>query len=283
MESPIDVESQPSRPQLGAAWASSLLLAAFAVVAAGLLLVAPVAQGRRAVNLTLNVTFFANGSISVTLPDGTPVGTTSGAPTVIPAGVYTIVVLGPGGCTQLPLFDLSGPGERLEDDMIGGEVTSETHPATFQPNSTYTWRTDNDSASPVHTFVTSSQVLGTAQTQTSSTPTGPVAPPTAQDVVGSAVVPFRGFLTGTVSAAGKLTLAFKGKSVKRLTAGRYTIRVVDRSSSSGFTVGRGTRPPLKVTSAGFVGKHTASVDLTAGTWLFAPIAGKTAFSVVVAG
>ena len=277
------VESQVSRPSSGAALAGSWRLLAFAALVAALLLLAPVAQGRQAANLTLNVTFFANGSISVSLPDGTPVGTTSGPPTVIPAGVYTIVVLGPGGCTQLPLFDLSGPGERLEDDMIGGEVTSETHPATFQPNSTYTWRTDNDSASPVHTFVTSSQVLGTAQVQSNTTPTGPAPPPTAQDVVGSAVVPFRGSLMGTVSAAGKLTLAFKGRSVEKLIAGRYTIRVVDRSSSSGFTVERAKHAPLKVTSADFVGKHTASVDLTAGTWLFAPNAGKTAFSVVVAG
>ena len=93
---------------------------ALATLAAALLVAAPVArgQGSRGEH-SLDVTFFANGQISVALPDGTPVGTTSGAPTVIPAGVYTISVLGPGGCTQLPLFDLSGPGVRLQDDMIG--------------------------------------------------------------------------------------------------------------------------------------------------------------------
>jgi hypothetical protein len=239
---------------------------------------APSAQARESATLTLDVTFFANGQISVALPDGTPVGTTSGAPTVIPAGVYTISVLGPGGCTQLPLFDLSGPGVQIQDDMIGGEVTSEAHMTTFQPNSTYTWRTDNDSASPTHTFVTSSQVLGTAPVQTSSAPTSTT--PQSQDIVGSGIVPFRGTLDGTLSASGKLTLSFKGKSVKRLTAGRYTFEVTDRSSSGGFILQK-SRKTLTLTAPSFVGKRSVKVDLTAGKWEFVPSGAKPAFSISV--
>ena len=251
---------------------------AFAALAAMLLLLAPAARARQSVTLTLDVTFFANGQISVALPDGTPVGTTSGAPTVIPAGVYTISVLGPGGCTQLPLFDLAGPGVRIQDDMIGGEVTSEAHQTTFQPNSTYTWRTDNDSASPIHTFVTSSQVLGTAPVQPNSGPTSTT--PLSQDIVGSGIVPFRGTLAGTLSASGKLTLSYKGKSVKRLVAGRYTLRITDRSSSSGFVLEQ-SRKTLSLTAASFVGKRSAKVDLTAGKWLFVASGAKPAFSISV--
>ncbi len=243
-----------------------------------LLLVAPVAQGRQTVLLTLDVTFFANGQISVALPDGTPVGTTSGAPTVIPAGVYTISVLGPGGCTQLPLFDLSGPGVRIQDDMIGGEVTSEAHQTTFQPNSTYTWRTDNDSASPIHTFVTSSQVLGTAPVQVNTGPTSTT--PQSQDIVGSGIVPFRGTLRGALSASGRLTLSYKGKSVTHLTAGRYRFAITDRSSSSGFMLEKNRRT-LSLTAPSFVGKRSAKVDLTAGKWLFVPSGAKPAFSISV--
>ncbi len=243
-----------------------------------LLQIAPIAQGRRSVTLTLDVTFFTNGQITVALPDGTPVGTTSGAPTVIPAGVYTISVLGPGGCTQLPLFDLSGPGVRIQDDMIGGEVTSEAHQTTFQPNSTYTWRTDNDSASPIHTFATSSQVLGTAPVQTNSGPTSTT--PQSQDIVGSGIVPFRGTLTGALSASGRLTLSYKGKSVKRLTAGRYTVKITDRSSSSGFVLEKSPKT-LTLTAARFVGTRSARVDLTAGKWLFVPSGAKPAFAISV--
>jgi hypothetical protein len=252
---------------------------ALATLAAALLVAAPVAEGRESASLTLDVTFFANGQISVALPDGTPVGTTSGAPTVIPAGVYTISVLGPGGCTQLPLFDLSGPGVRLQDDMIGGEVTSEAHLTTFQPNSTYTWRTDNDSASPVHTFVTSSQVLGTAPVPTSTAPTSTT--PLSQDIVGSAVIPFRGTLDGTVSASGKLSLSYKGKSVRQLAAGQYTFKITDRSSSRGFILEKSPKT-LSLTAAPFVGKRSAKVDLTVGKWLFLPGGGKPAFTISVA-
>ncbi|HEX4521202.1 MAG TPA: hypothetical protein VH063_16595 [Gaiellaceae bacterium] len=242
------------------------------------MLIVPSALARQSTSLTLDVTFFASGQISVALPDGTPVGTTSGAPTVIPAGVYTMSVLGPGGCTQLPLFDLSGPGVRVQDDMIGGEVTSEAHVITLQPNSTYTWRTDNDSASPTHTFVTNSQVLGTAPVQTTTGPTSTT--PSSQDIVGSGIVPFRGTLTGAVSASGKLTLSFKGKSVTQLTAGRYAFKITDRSSSRGFQL-RKSRKSLTLTAPRFVGTHTTRVDLTAGKWLFTPSGGKPAFSIAV--
>ena len=58
-----------------------------------------------------------------------------------------------------------------------------------------------------------------------------------KDVVGSALAPFRGKLAGIVTASrASLRLAYKGKGVASLKPGRYTISVIDESTSSGFAV-----------------------------------------------
>jgi hypothetical protein len=253
------------------------------LVAAALLAAAPLARASRAAGLSIVVNFSATGVVSVTLPDGTPVGTTSGAPTVIPAGFYTLTLNGPGECINLPLFELRGPGVNINDDMLGGEVDTHALYATFLPNSTYTWHLDR-SQSTVYTFRASADVVGTAPSSSSGAPTAPAGTsvkPTSEDIVGSAIAPFRGRLTGAVSAAGRLTLAYKGKSVSRLKAGRYTIAVDDRSSTSGFMLERLRHAPLKVTGPTFVGRRSTSVQLTAGRWLVLPRTGLTAYAIVV--
>jgi hypothetical protein len=259
----------------------ALCLLAACALAAGLLTLAPAARGRGAASLSLVVTFFENGTITVTLPNGTPVGSTSGAATVIPAGYYTLFLNGPGGCTYLPVFELKGPGEHIIDDMRGGEWETFQYQAYFLANSTYTWRND---ANPgiVYTFKTSADVAGTASasgtTGTSSGKTGTVG---SQDLVGSAVVPFRGTLTGAVSATGRLTLAYKGKSVASLKAGRYTIAVTDKSSTNGFLLQKLKHTAVSVTGITFVGKRSSLIRLTAGHWIVAPRLGKTTYSIVV--
>ena len=45
-----------------------------------------------------------------------------------------------------------------------------------------------------------------------------------------------GTLTGAVTAGGRLSISYQGKSVVKLKAGRYTISVVDKSATSGFLV-----------------------------------------------
>ncbi len=136
---------------------SSWRLAAAAAAAVAALAVAGAAQSAP---LSLIVTFSATGAITVTLPNGTPVGTTSGAPTVIPAGYYVIQMYGPGGCAVLPHWNLRGPGEAISDNMTEGEVNTATYNAYFQPNATYTWVSDA-APSVVHTFVTTADVQGT--------------------------------------------------------------------------------------------------------------------------
>jgi hypothetical protein len=245
---------------------------------AALLLLAPAAQAR---TLSLYVTFAPTGTITVTLPDGTPVGTTSGAPTVVPAGYYTLLLSGPGACTQLPLFELKGPGEDIFSDMTAGEVHYTSQEAYFKPNSTYVWK--NYALPGVsHTFVTTSEVEGTVP------PPGPPASAsmhstvTSDDIVGSAVGPFRGTLTAAVSAAGRLALETKGgRSVTSLKAGRYTIKITDKSSTNGLFIKKGKGTAVALTGVTFVGTHSATVRLTAGKWLVMTRLGKTAYSLLV--
>ena len=223
----VGVERGPS--QRRSALHQGVRLLALAALVAGFLVTAPGAQSRSSVSLTLYVYFDFTNEISVRLADGTPVGTLNGTPTVIPAGYYTLAFEQPG-CVQVPSFELQGPGVSVVDNLSGGEVTSATDPANLQPNSTYTWRNDYNK-SVVYTFTTSSTVLGTQSAQTNVSLGGSNNKASGNsDIVGSAILPFRGTLTGGVSAAGKLTLAFKGKSVTTLMPSRYKIAVTDRGA-----------------------------------------------------
>ena len=250
------------------------------VVAAGLLVLGAPAEGRVAANLTLDVTFSSSQTVSLTLPDGAPVGSTSGAPTVIPAGYYTVVITGPMGLPAgLPYFHLTGPGVDLLSNLNEGGLESATISATLLPSSTYVWTND---AVPgvVHTLTTSASVQGTPPGTAVSPVVG--APAESQDIVGSGVVALSGTLTGTVSATGKLSLVFKGKPAARLEAGRYRLVVSDHSTTSGFVLARGGDVPIPLTGAKYVGRQSTALDLAAGDWtLSGRPAGRAASTIVV--
>jgi hypothetical protein len=274
----------------GSRHAGALRVLASLVFLAALLTLAPRAHARTAAAAapTLYVNFYSNGTISVSLDDGTPIGSTAGAPTSIPAGYYQIMFSGPGGCSALPNFHLTGPGTTIVTSMSEGGVSKEANSANFLPTSTYTW-TDDQFPTVVHTFATTSQIVSTPPaTNTATTPNlvNKGKSVSSQDVVGSAIVPLRGTLSGTISAAGRLTLAFKGKSVGHLKAGRYRITVSDESSNTGLVLHKPSRKTLAVTGLGYMGKRSATVQFTKGTWRFAlssgkPGPGKTAYSVAV--
>ncbi len=254
------------------------------------LLAAPGALGaarRSTDNGTLYVLFNANKTVSVTDANGNPVGTSSGAPTTIPAGTYNVLLSDPAFVSDV-VWDLSGPGVSLVTSMSSGEEISESWVETFAPNSTYTYRDDNRPPA-VWTFVTSS----------SSTPisTGPVAPPLTSttpiasgstgkapstDLVGSANAVFRGTLLGAVSATGKASLTLKGKPVRSLEAGRYTFTVTDKSAKAGFNVQEIKKAATTITTSPFKGKKSVTVTLSSGQWFFYPtfVAPKTYFIVV---
>jgi hypothetical protein len=255
---------------------------AAAIAVAALLAVSPAALGRSAANPTIRVQFSLNGQITVTGPTGAPLGTTSGSPTVIPAGYYTVLLVGPGGCAVIPYFELKGPGENIANNLTEGELDNDSVNAFLQPNSTYTWR-NRDVPGSLFTFVTSSDVQGTAP---------PVAGPKGNesanhttvkstDFVGSDILPVRGTVTAAISSAGGLSLAYKGKSIGRLNAGRYTIAVTDKSTTSGFVLQKKTHAATSITTRTFVGRKSAKVELTPGKWVFTPSGGKQAYTISV--
>ena len=255
----------------------TLRLIAAIGVAAGFMTISPAALARTAANPSIRVQFSMTGTIAVTGPGGAPLGTASGAPTVIPAGYYTLLLLGPGGCANIPYFELHGPGENVANNLTEGELDNDTVNLYLQPNSTYTWR-NRDVPGSVFTFATSADVQGTAPA---------VAPPggltgkghttiKSSDLAGSGVLPFRGTIAAEVSPSGRLSFAYKGKPVTSLKAGKYTVAVVDRSAKTGVAL-RKVKRTFTVTTKAFVGKRAKSVQLTTGRWVVTP--GATAITV----
>lgn len=245
-----------------------------AVLAA--LVAAPGGAARSTANPVLYINFFANGTIAVQTADGTNVGASSGTPTVIPAGYYTLIFSGPGGCSILPYFHLTGPGIAIDTNMNEGQVTRAPSSVDFQPGSTYTW-TDDALPGVVYTFTTSSQEVGAPPVAAGSADTAVTnSPVSSQDVVGSdVVVPYLGTLTGSVSTAGKVSLVYKGKPATSVKQGRYTVKAA--GGNAGFVL----KPASIATSilpVSVTGSHAVSVDLTAGKWVLVPRVGKTTFS-----
>ncbi len=74
-------------------------------------------------------------------------------------------------------------------------------------------------------------------------------------------------LTGTVGPGFTITLTQKGKAVKKLKAGRYSITVTDKSSIHNFHL-RGPGVNKEITTVAFVGKKTVVVKLKRGTYSF---------------
>jgi hypothetical protein len=252
-----------------------------AALVAGLVVLAPTAQARTTANPVLRVNFQFDGSVTVTDANGTPVGTRAGAPSVIPAGYYSVLLFGPGGCANVPYFTLKGPGETIVDNMDGGELSTNQYNAYFQPNATYTWHSDVDTTI-VYTFATNGTVLGAPPPVVGSKGLSSSDHGTAQSVnpFGGNAAAFQGILNASVSPSGKVSLTYKGKSVSTLKAGSYKLAVDDSSSSNGLMLQKIKRV-LTVTGLEFVGKHTGKVNLTAGKWLVLPHVGKTAYTLTV--
>jgi plastocyanin len=73
-------------------------------------------------------------------------------------------------------------------------------------------------------------------------------------------------LTGEVGPGYTIEVGLRGKHVKTLRAGTYTIKVEDKSSSHNFHL---SGPGLnKSTTVGFVGETTWTVKLRKGTYRF---------------
>lgn len=90
---------------------------------------------------------------------------------------------------------------------------------------------------------------------------------------------------GSVGPGFTIKLAKNGKVVKSLKAGTYRITVSDRSAEHNFVLARQGGATRQITSIGFVGTKTVTVNLTKGVWRFfcAPHASVMVGRVAVGG
>jgi hypothetical protein len=243
----------------------------------------------KAAPAVIKAVFNLDGTISVTLSDGSPVGTVNPPGTMIPPGVYNIHI--DDTAAVLHLFHLVGPGVYVSTNPLtagpdGESVFNEFYEVTFLPNSTYVYQDDYAVGATRRVFSTSGGGAGTGGASTSSaSSSGQVI--TGGSISGSKGTPssaplrFRGALAATVGATGSLGLSFRGKAVEKLNAGRYTITVADRSASYGFVLKQLKRKAMTVADSSFVGKRSLRVDLTAGQWFFSPTPrGKKTYFIV---
>ena len=227
---------------------------------------------------TLVVTFNQDGSVSVALGDGTPVGTPAPPGTLIAAGTYQVVVNNPyrDDTSVTHEFAISGPGVDLVTDMNEGEEQQGSWIETFQPSSTYTYEDTLRPASIYGVFQTTSSSSASVTPSPGASASGGETSSNVPSVgaglttssATSRAAPLRGTLSASVSAAGGLALRFRGRGVATLRAGRYRIEVTDRSATSGFMLQEIHSPPITLTGAAFVGTRSLTVDLSAGQWLF---------------
>jgi hypothetical protein len=238
------------------------------------LALAPAASTSSATNPTLYVSFSVNGTASLSRSDGTTINTSSAAPTVIPAGYYTLLFQDGGECIPLPYFRLSGPGVNIVTTADSGAENRLPTLVHFLPVSTYSWV---DSATPgvVHQFTTSSQVVG-------APPPAPARSPgsfSSTDIVGSELQV--GSLSVTIAANGNVTVLQAGKPPRTLEPGRYRFTIVNHDPRSGFAIKRSASHTVAVARAPFSGRRSVSVRLTAGKWIFMATPGKGSSSFVV--
>jgi hypothetical protein len=232
-----------------------------------------------AVSQTIYAWFDVDGNLNFRYVDNSNVGNT------IPPGTYQIV-LNNNTADDYAVdhrFHLFGPG--VDYSPQGGAVQT-TFTVTFQAGATYTIQDDLHPADHRQTLLATtaagSPSPGTSTTGATSTgSSGTTKKPTSSDIVGSAIVPFRGALDAIVYAGGKLSLTRAGKTVSSLKTGRYTFSIDDESKVDGFTVQAFHKQPVALTSAGFTGSRDVTIALKPGRWFFySPGGRKNQFFVV---
>jgi hypothetical protein len=231
----------------------------------------------------MRATVHEDQSISLLFDDGTPVGNQARTPPTIPPGTYTIRVVDD---TDEHNFHLSGPGVD-QATSVGGSA-SPTWTVTFQPGAHYRFQCDTHFDFMFGEFDTSGSASSSgSSTSGGSSSSGSSSSGSSSSSSGSSASSggtssLRGTLSGTLSAAGKLTLAIGGKPVTRLKSGRYKITVVDKARAVGAVVREDGHAAITLSGVSFVGTHTVTVNLASGRWAYSTSAGKskTTFTVV---
>jgi plastocyanin len=233
-----------------------------------------VGSSHAAVSSTMHAYVHEDNSIGITFDDGTAVGSQARTPPTIPPGTYTIRVIDDAVGHNI---HLSGPGV----DMATGVDTtaSPTWTVTFQAGGTYRFQCDTHFDFMYGVFQTSG-TASSSSSSSSSTSSSSSSPSSSRSTstTSKPVASLRGTLAGTVGAAGKLTLALQGKPFSKLKAGRYKITVADKTPARSFVVKEKGHSAITVSGVSFVGTHSVTLNLTAGSWTFFTSAGATSTS-----
>jgi hypothetical protein len=70
----------------------------------------------------------------------------------------------------------------------------------------------------------------------------------------------------TLTAKDRLSVTAGGKAVSKLAAGRYKLVIADGSAKRDVSLRRIADAPKQLTSRGFTGTRSTTVDLTSGQW-----------------
>jgi hypothetical protein len=242
-------------------------------------------QGAHAAAPTLYAHYTANCTFAF-------VDDSSAAVTTVPPGQYQIAVDTPyafgngGAACGYVQFQMTGPGVNISTTLSFGDSVAELFTVTLQPSSTYVAaETGQAPFQRSFTVAATGTAVGTAGGSSSSgSTTTTKSGGSSGSPIGTALPadPFRGSLTGAVSAAGKLSLKQGGKAVTSLESGRYSLQVTDRSKKSGFLIQEVRKGARTVSGVAAVGKHSVTVDFKRGQWFFyGTFVGKKSYFIVV--
>jgi hypothetical protein len=240
-------------------------------------------EAKTAAGATMTITYLTPTSLQVRLDDGTVLKSGS----VVPAGTYSVLVFDNGEDSN-PKVAITGPGVSVSTDLnstgMGIDEPWMGGPYTFQTSSSYSIQDSNIGSSTLVSFTTSATASaggGTTTTPTGTVSGGGTTTTTTTTSGGTAQAKMVGTLVGSVSAAGKATLKFKGKPVKSLKAGRYKITVADHSKKVGLIVYASQRA-ITLSSASATGTSSHTVTMFVGKSYFETSAHgrKTTFTVV---
>jgi hypothetical protein len=188
----------------------------------------------RADNPTLIGDVGLNDSFSISLKDST-----GAAVTHVPAGTYTLLV---HDHSALHNFDLGGPGVAVATgvDTVGDQTFTVT-----LADGTYFFQCD-EHVSQMHGSFTVGSV------------TAPPPPPAPTPIP----LPVAKVLAGSIGPGAKFALA----PSKGLSAGKFKIKISDRSATDGFRLAGGGL--TRATGAKFRGSVTWAVTLKAGKYSY---------------
>jgi hypothetical protein len=259
------------------AWRQALLALCLLALAAP-----PTGLSRPAAG-NLQITYVGSSSLSLSV-NGSPVP----AGGTVPAGSYNVLV--DDADDTNPRFQLNGPGVSIDSNLnstgMGIDRPATFGPFTFQAGSTYTARDVNAGISisfgvGAASSSSSSSSASSSSSSSSTSVSSSSSSSASSSSSSSAKKALVGTLVGSVSAAGKASLTFRGRRVTKLKAGTYALTVSDRSKKAGLVVEKLGYPAMTMSGPATVGSRSSRLVLSPGKWFFqaSPGGAKAYFTV----